>query len=169
MFLTANELVEGIGSLSAGQGAAIGATFVIVILLCVLVIQTIDFLLTMFVYNHVAPKSNTFLRVLVTALIFAAINLLLSFAVGQMNTEYAKPITVSTVVVGIVDAIVGVLIAKLCTETFKGSLLVKSFKGALLYIPMSIGITVILLFIFGTTFIGAILPEIMRNINVPTA
>lgn len=168
MILTGTNIANQLGSMSAEQGVALGIGIVLMLLLLVIIIQTIDFFLTMFVYNHVATQENTAVRVLSTGVIFFILNIVVNFIVSQLNTNLSQQtITWQTVFVSLIDSIIGVFIAKICTERFNGSMLSKSFKGALIYIAVSIVFFVIIGLLFGGALIGYIMPEVARTI--PTA
>lgn len=165
MFLTGTDIANQVGSMTAEQGAAVGIGLVVIVLLFIVILQTIDFLLTMLVYNHVAPKENPALRILITGVIFFILNIIINFIVSKTNTSgTVQTITWQTVLVSLIDSIIGVFIAKICTERFKGSLLSKSFKGALIYIAVSIVFFVIISLIFGGALLGYIMPEVARAI-----
>lgn len=143
-------------------GAGVGVAAVIIGILFIVIFQTLDFLLTMFVYNRVATRSSSFVRVILTAAIFFALNIVVNFISAKVNGVNEQVFTSGTVISAFVDAVVGVLIAKFCTERFKGTMLAKSFKGALLYILISIVIFFIFTLIFGGAFIGGIMPGAMQ-------
>lgn len=165
MFLTGVDIANQIGSMSAEQGAALGIGLVLMALIFLIILQTVSFLLTMLVYNHVAPKENTALRVLITGVIFFILNIIVNFIVSKTNSSAGtQTITWQTVLISLVDSILAVFIAKICTERFKGSLLTKSFKGALIYIAVSIVFFVIMGFLFGGALLGYIMPEVARAI-----
>lgn len=165
MFLTGADIANQIGSMSSEQGAALGIGLVLIALIFLIILQTISFLLTMLVYNHVAPKENAALRVLITGVIFFILHIIVNFIVSKTSSNpNMQSITWQTVFISLVDSIIGVFIAKICTERFKGSMLTKSFKGALIYIAVSIVFFVIMGIIFGGALLGYIMPEVARAI-----
>lgn len=147
--------------------AAIGAGAAILLMVIVVIIYALDFLFTMYVYNNIAPKGSNALRLLCTALICFALNIIFTYIGAVINKTQGPVFTAGSVVQWFVDAFIGVAIAKFCTDKFRGSLWTKSLKGAVLYIVISIVVTVILAAIFGGAMVGGLLPAAMQS--APTA
>ena len=143
--------------------AAMGAGAAVLLMAFVVIIYALDFLFTMFVYNNVAPKGSTVIRILCTALICFAINIVISYFAALINKTEGPAFTTNTVIQWLVDAIIGVVIAKYCTDKFSGSLWTKSLKGAVLYLVISIVVTAVLALIFGGAMVGGLLPAAMQG------
>ena len=137
MFLT--DLAVGKGLLAGG---AIGLAIIIVPVL----IQAIEFLLFMLVYNNLKIK-NKLLRVLVVGIIF----LIISIALATVF-QSGKPLTASDFIFELITTLIEVLVAAYLVNKFKGNLFVRSLKAAFVYIM----IFILLLLIGGGAIIGAI-------------
>ena len=143
--------------------AAMGAGAAVLIMAFVVIIYALDFLFTMFVYNNVAPKGSNALRLICTALICFAINIVITYIMTIVNKTQGPVFTTSSVVGWLVDAFIGVAIAKFCTDKFRGTLWTKSLKGAVLYIVITIVVTLIFALIFGGAMVGGYLPAAMQS------
>ena len=143
--------------------AAMGAGAAILILVFIVIIYALDFLFTMFVYNNIAPKGSALTRILCTGLICFALNIVISYVVSLINKTGMPAFSLEVAIQWLVDAVIGVAIAKFCTDRFNGSLWTKYLKGAVLYLVISIVITIIFTAIFGGALIGGLLPAAMQG------
>ena len=143
--------------------AAMGAGAAVLLLVFIVIIYALDFLFTMFIYNNVAPKGSNAIRLLCTGLICFALNIVFTYIYTLINKTQGPVFTTSSVVGWLVDAFIGVVIAKFCTDKFRGSLWTKSLKGAVLYIVITIVVTLILAVIFGGAMVGGDLPAAMQS------
>lgn len=143
--------------------AAMGAGVAILILLFIVIIYALDFLFTMFVYNNIAPKSSNIVRILCTGLICFAVNIVITYIMSLVNKTGAPAFTLEVAIQWLVDAVIGVVIAKFCTDRFNGSLWTKSLKGAVLYLVISVVLTIIFAAIFGGAVVGGFLPAAMQG------
>ena len=143
-------------------GAGVGIAAVVIGFLLIVLGLTISFLLTMFVYNHVAPRGSVSIRVIATAAILFAVSIVVNFIGAKINGVSEQVFTSGSIISAFVNSIVSVLVAKFCTERFKGSTFAKCFKGALLYILIAVIIFAIMALIFGGAFVGGILPGAMQ-------
>ena len=147
--------------------AAMGAGAAVLLMLFIVIIYALDFLFTMFIYNNVAPKGNNAIRLICTGLICFALNIVFTYIYTLINKTQGPVFTSSSVVGWLIDAFIGVVIAKFCTDKFRGSLWTKSLKGAVLYIVITIVVTLILAVIFGGAMVGGYLPAAIQS--APTA
>lgn len=154
MFLTAG--------FNAGT-AAVGAGVAVLLLVFLVIIYALDFLFTMFVYNNIAPKSSNFIRILCTGIVCFVINIVISYISSLINKTAGPAFTLEVAIQWLVDAIIGVAIAKFCTDRFNGSLWTKSLKGAVLYLVISVVLTIIFAAIFGGAVVGGFLPAAMQG------
>ena len=143
--------------------AAMGAGVAILILLFIVIIYALDFLFTMFVYNNIAPKGSALTRILCTGLICFALNIVISYVVSLINKTGMPAFSLEVAIQWLVDAVIGVAIAKFCTDRFNGSLWTKSLKGAVLYLVISVVLTIIFAAIFGGAVVGGFLPAAMQG------
>ena len=143
--------------------AAIGAGVSIIAILIFILIYALDFFFTMYIYNNVAPKGSNAIRIICTSLICFAFNIVVTYIYSIINQQQGPVFTTQEVVGWLIDAFIGVLIAKVCTDRFRGSLWTKSFKGAILYIVVSIIIFVIFTVIFAGTIAGGFLPAAIQS------
>ena len=143
--------------------AAMGAGAAVLLIIFVVIIYALDFLFTMFVYNNVAPKGSNAVRLLCTGLICFALNIVFTYISAVINKTQGPIFTTTSVISWLVDAFVGVIIAKYCTDKFRGTLWTKSLKGAVLYLVISIVVTAVLALIFGGAMVGGLLPAAMQS------
>ena len=143
--------------------AAMGAGAAILIMAFIVIIYALDFLFTMYIYNNVAPKGSNAIRLLCTGLICFALNIVFTYISAVINKTQGPIFTTTSVISWLVDAFVGVVIAKFCTDKFRGSLWTKSLKGAVLYIVITIVVTAVLALIFGGAMVGGLLPAAMQS------
>ena len=143
--------------------AAMGAGAAVLLMVFIVIIYALDFLFTMFIYNNVAPKGSNAIRLICTGLICFALNIVFTYIYTLINKTQGPVFTTSSVVGWLIDAFIGVVIAKFCTDKFRGSLWTKSLKGAVLYIVITIVVTLILAVIFGGAMVGGYLPAAMQS------
>lgn len=143
--------------------AAMGAGVAVLLLVFIVIIYALDFLFTMFVYNNIAPKSSNFIRILCTGIVCFVINIVISYISSLINKTGMPAFSLEVAIQWLVDAIIGVAIAKFCTDRFNGSLWTKSLKGAVLYLVISVILTIIFAAIFGGAVVGGFLPAAMQG------
>lgn len=143
--------------------AAMGAGAAVLLMVFIVIIYALDFLFTMFIYNNVAPKGSNAIRLICTGLICFALNIVFTYISAVINKTQGPIFTTTSVISWLVDAFVGVVIAKFCTDKFRGTLWTKSLKGAVLYLVISVIVTLILGIIFGGAMVGGYLPAAMQG------